>query len=348
MLTNLLQPLLLARVVSGVAMTGLAVYGASVAWTIVRHWRLSSLAEGQLALERRAELVAAVVQITLVFALVNLALTVLAGDRLADAIAGAMCAWGVFASTSAGFPSLAVSWAVAAAAALWVVWHRVDLRMTRATLTRGKFAALLGLTPLLVADLGLATAFVLELDLSVVSSCCSASLDGGGGSAFLRGAALDGPVGRGLTGAAVGIAAALAAGLVAARKRPSAGVAYIAAALSALGLGLGIPAIVGYVAPHAYGTPGHTCPFCLLHGEVGGIGWPLFGALFAASVLGAAVGLVQGLLPRASEPAQARSLQRRLGAWAAAGWVTVVVLGGWPVLRWTMQTGGAPLFGGAG
>lgn len=346
LLTNLLQPLLLARVVSGIAVAALVLYGVFIAAQVVRHWRVASLAEGQLALERRAELVATIVQAALVLCLANLALTVVAADHLADAIAGAMCAWGVFGSTAAGFPSLAVTWAAAAAATLWVVVHRLDLRMTRATLTRGKFLALFALAPLLLVDLGLATGFALELDLSVVATCCSASLDAGGGSPFLAGALLDAPVGRGVAGALAALLAAGAAGALAARRRPGRAGAFLVAGLSLLGGVLALPAVTGYVAPHAYETPGHACPFCLLHGDVFGIGWPLFGALFFATVLGLAVGLVEGLAPRVSEPEEARSQTRRLAGWSAASWVTVLVVAAWPVARWAVLTSGAPLFGG--
>jgi len=45
---------------------------------------------------------------------------------------------------------------------------------------------------------------------------------------------------------------------------------------------------VGVVAPYALATPGHLCPFCLLHAQGGWLGWPLFGALFAGTVTGLA------------------------------------------------------------
>lgn len=347
MWTNLLQPLLLARVVAGLAAAALALVGLVAAGRIVAGWSAAGArSEAQLALERRAELVAAIVQVSLVFALVGLGLTVLAADRLAHSVSGAMCAWGVLASTRAGFLALGTSLGAAAATALWTVWHRLDLRMTRPTLTLAKFRSLFFLAPLVVVDFVVALTFALELDLSVVATCCSVSLDEAGGSAFLRGAAVADPTRLGAVGAGL---AALALGLAAlAARRPSPGRAWSAATASAAAAAASLPAITAYVAPHAYETPGHACPFCLLHADVGGLGWPLFGATFAAVVLGLGLGVVEAGVRRASEPPLARALQQRLGASAAAAWGLALALAAWPVVRWYLATGGAPLFGGAG
>ena len=65
MLTNLLRPWILARLLSGAAVLALVIYGAVVAWRVLKHWRVGKSSEGQLALERRAELVATIVQVAL-------------------------------------------------------------------------------------------------------------------------------------------------------------------------------------------------------------------------------------------------------------------------------------------
>jgi len=107
-----------------------------------------------------------------------------------------------------------------------------------------------------------------------------------------------------------------------------------------------VPAIVVVVAPYAYETPNHLCPFCLLHADVWGLGWPLFAALGAGWVLGAGIGVVQAHRRRSGEPEQAEALSRRLATAAAICWLTVLVVGAAPIVRWTLVTGGASLFGG--
>jgi hypothetical protein len=339
---NLLRPWILARLLSGAAVVALCVLAVWVAWRVLSHWRIGRSSEGQLALERRAELVAAIVEVALFVAVVNLALTVLAADRLTHSIRGAMCAWGVFDASPWGFWALGTSALVAVACALWVVLHRLDLQLERPTLTRRKFAALFGIAPLVALDLGITAAWALDLDMQVVASCCSVGLDDAVGAGET---ASGGP--REL---AAGLALATGLGAAGAGlwlwRRPARSAAIGAGVASAFAAAAAIPAVLWYVAPHAYETPHHLCPFCLLHADVGGLGWPLFGALFGAAVTGLAAGLVETQRRASGEPARVSAMTGALGKWSALLWLSTVLLGAAPVLRYAWVTGGASLFGG--
>lgn len=321
----------------------LCLFGAMVAAKVLRHWRVGASNEGQLALERRAELVAAVVQVALVIAVTDLALTVLTADRLTHSIRGAMCAFGVFDANPWGFIALASSAAVAAACALWMVLHRLDLSLARPTLTKRKFVALLFLAPLLAFDLYATAKWALELDMQVVASCCSVGLDDAlGGTSTADGGprALSGWVALGAAGCA-----SLAGTMT--WRRPGTVLAYLTALLSGVAAVAAIPAILWVVAPHVYETPHHLCPFCLLHAEAGGIGWLLFGALFSAAVTGLALGVVESQRAASGEADRIGAMQRQLGGWAAVGWALTLILASAPVIRYALVTGGASLFGGA-
>ena len=341
MVTNLLRPWILARLLTGGAAAILLVVATLTAWRVLRHWRVGATTEGQIALERRAELVATVVQAALAMTIGGLVLTVLGADRTAPAIRGAMCAYGVFASTDGGFLALATSALASFACAMWLVVHRLDLRMPTPTLTRGKFLALFSVAPLVWLDLWVASRFALRLDLEVVASCCSSGLDSA--RQTIQGAGADGAYTPFLF--AVGATAAAAGTAFWARRRPHHASAWTAAVASLVAAAASVPAILGYVAPHVYESPAHQCPFCLLHADVGAIGWPLFGALFAGTVVGAALGLVSALERRAGDASQSQALRRRLGGAGAIAWAIVLVLTVTPVLRFTLTTGGASLFG---
>lgn len=341
MLTNLLRPWILARLLSGVAALALVVYGTVVAARVLRYWRIGQTTEGQLALERRAELVAAIVQVALSIAILDLALTVLTADRLTDSIRGAMCAYGVLDASGWGFVALALSALSAAACALWVVLHRLDLKLRAPSLTKRKFAGLFVIAPLLALDLFATLRWALDLDMQVVASCCSVGLD----SALASGGAAG--AGPHALSAMLGLATVLVAAICAlwAWRRPTRFAAYAAALTSLVALAAALPAILWYVAPHAYETPHHLCPFCLLHADVYGIGWPLFGALFGAAVGGLALGLVESQRG-AAEADVITALERRLGGWTAVGWVATLLLAAFPVVRFAWVSGGASLFGG--
>ncbi|MCC6875613.1 MAG: hypothetical protein IT378_15005 [Sandaracinaceae bacterium] len=341
MLTNLTHPWLLARLLSGASAAVLAIVGLAVAYKVLRFYRVGATSEGQLALERRAELVAAIVQLALVLGVVNLALSVLAADRRAGSVRGAMCAWGVFDASAWGVPSLAASALVALGGALWLTLHRLDLRLETPRLTRAKFIALLVVAPLVVIDLLASTAFALDLDRSVVASCCSLGLDSvveaTGASGGARGLAAALALGGGSLAAALGLAL---------RVRPRAWMSWGAAFLSAITLAVALPAILGYVAPHAYETPSHLCPFCLLHADVHGIGWPLFALLGLGSTAGLSLAALELARKKAGAPEQVAALARSLGLSSAIGWLGAIVLGALPVVRYAWITGGASVFGG--
>ena len=177
-LGNLLRPLFLARMLSGLAAALLCTYGARIALQVLRLYRVGRSSEGQLLLERRAELAATVVEVALGIGVLNLALSVVAADRLAPEIQGAMCAYGVFGAGEGGFLALGTTAALALGCALWIGLHRFDLRLRQPTLTRAKFLGLLLLVPFFWADLVLTFRFITDLDLAAVASCCSLSLGG--------------------------------------------------------------------------------------------------------------------------------------------------------------------------
>lgn len=344
MIRNLVDPWILARLVMGVAVSLLLLHAVRVAVRVLKHWRVGETNEGQLALERRAELVATIVQAALVVAVGSLALTVLVADRLTGSIRGAMCAWGVFASTQWGFAAVATSALAAAACALWVVLHRLDMRLHAPRLTRAKFLALLVVAPIVWVDLITTIRFASALDLDVVASCCSTTLDSGvaafGASDF----------GRSRTTLALLAAAAAVAAIATAawaRRSPGAASAWSAALSSLVAFALSLPAILYYVAPHVYETPHHLCPFCLLRGDVGGIGWPLFGAIFLGTVLGVGLGVVEASRRASGEPEQASALERSLARWVAVAWITALVVAVYPVARFAIVSHGASLFGAA-
>jgi len=106
-----------------------------------------------------------------------------------------------------------------------------------------------------------------------------------------------------------------------------------------------LPAILWYVAPHAYATPHHLCPFCLLKAHVGGIGWPLFGALFSAATLGVALGVVEVSSAASGEPEQAAAMKRTLGLWTAVAWIITISVAILPVARYLVLSGGVPVMG---
>jgi hypothetical protein len=322
---------------------GLFARAAQTSWRILRHFDVARSTEGQLALERQAELSSTLVRVATVVQVALLALSMLAGDRLSAAIRGAMCGYGVFHATPWGFRSLCVTAATAIAAGVVSELYALDARARTFDLARPLAVATLVLAPIAAIDFGLAAAFALDLDLSVVASCCSVQLD-----AIAAGVAGPGGLGTSARVVATGgaaLAIVLSIGLAGlASRRPGSALIVAAGAASLVSFPLAVAATVLEVAPFAFELPQHVCPFCLLRSNVLGIGYPLFGAILLAVVwgLGAALG---ALLSRTESSRSALILfaQNRLRREAVA-WIVVVVLGALPVAHYALVSGGGSLF----
>lgn len=342
MSVNLLNLWLLARLVQAAITAALGLGGGLLGGCIAWRWRAGQPGEAQLALERLAELAAAVMQVALLLQVFGLALSLFVTDHLVGGIRGAMCAFGVLASTRSGFPGLAAGTVTALVCALWMLLHRLDLSLESPVLTRRKFAALLVVAPLTLVDFLLAVRFASELDFSVIASCCSVWLDD---------TAVNEKAARLVVSPNLAASTALATALLAAgaalllRRRPGRATAILVAASSLAAAVAAVPAVLGVVAPYALATPAHLCPFCLLRAQAGGLGWPLFAALFLGTVAGLGVGMVelQGLPGPARE--HARRFQRRLAGWCSLGWISALACGSWPIVRFLIRSGGVSVFG---
>jgi hypothetical protein len=341
---NVLEPWILLRLAAGLVAVVLFTRAARTSLRILRRFDVARATEGQLALERQAELSATFVRVGAVLQVVLLALSMLAADRLSAGIRGAMCAYGVFHATAWGFRSLAATALTAVAAAVVTQLHALDDRVRSFTLARPLAIMTLILAPLAAIDLGLACAFAFDLDLSVVASCCSVQLDAV--AAGVAGPASQGASARDVAtlGASVGVALAIALAVVASRK-PRLLLVVASAGVSLAALPFALAAAVLEVAPHAFELPQHVCPFCLLRPMALGLGYPLFGAVFLAVTwalgAGGAALLAHGRADAraAFEPFARERLRRGAVAWAAA-----LALGALPIARYAIVTGGASLF----
>lgn len=327
------QGWILSRSLAAMFAIVLVLYGCRTALRLLRSWHVGASNEGQLVLQRRAELVATLVSAGLGLTLLGLVITLIGADRQSHTIHGAMCAYGVFSGTEAGFLSVGLSFGTALACAVWLVMHRFELRLRTPTFTRAKFLALFALAPLVVADGLVFLRFASRLDLSANATCCSASLGSSGADIFGVGGG-GGELFFGVFLATTLITIALL--LAGVRYR---GAHYLAALSGGASLLTGLVATMRYVAPHAYETPHHTCPFCLLHGVYAPFGWALLAAFFVGVTLSTSAALLAFLGRRAGEPEVTLDARRALARRGALAWALAALLAAAPVVRYLILTG---------
>jgi hypothetical protein len=340
---NLLEPWLLLRLAAGLVTVVLFTRAASTSLRVLRHFHVARATEGQLALERQAELAATFVRVATVLQVGLLALSMLAGDRLSTAIRGAMCGYGVFHATPWGFRSLAATAITAVAAGVVSQLYALDARLRGFDLAGPLAIATLVLAPLAAIDFGLACAFALNLDLSVVASCCSVQLD-------TVAAGIGGPQGLGegarrvsVVGAVVSVAISVVLGFTVAR-RPRMPFIVATAVSTLVAIPFALATTVLEVAPHATEVPQHVCPFCLLRPSVLGLGYGLFGAILLAGTWGLGAGL--GALVSRTEASRAALVEFARGRLKreAIAWLVACGIAAAPIVRYAVVSGGASLF----
>ncbi|MEO8874897.1 MAG: hypothetical protein ABI461_04855 [Polyangiaceae bacterium] len=343
LLLNLLEPWILLRLVAGLVVVGLFVRGAITALKVIRRFDVADMSEGQLALEKQVDLASTLVRVATVLQVASLALAVLAADRISHGIRGAMCAYGVFHANEWGFRALFATLGVAVVGGIVAQAYALDAKLPRLELVKPLAWLTVIMAPLAIADFVLTSTFLLNLDLSITASCCSVQLDS---AAAGNGGFASGPRAVVSLVAPVVVLVAIALALIVSKNPKRARVAF-SGAFSIIAMPVAIAAAVLEVAPYAFELPQHVCPFCLLKGDVLGIGYPLFGAILLATMWGGGA-MLSAFLARRLSDEQSKSIfepfaRTRLRREAIA-WGVVLVVGAAPILRYAALTGGGSLF----
>lgn len=271
---------------SALSCLALLVAGHS-ALAIVRGFDIRSGSERQLALERRTYLVSTVVTCAFGFQLLSFFLFLFTADLLHPLFPGAMCAAGVLNGNRFGYPALLLKGVTFLLAGTWLILNAADNRGYDYPLLRKKYLFLLAILPFVLAEAAVQALFFLGLDPGVITSCCGAlfSPERSGVPSWLGGA----PPLASLAGFYLGVAACLGAGLYF-RKHGRGGYLFSLASLASFFLSA--VALASVISLYVYEMPSHRCPFCLLHGEYGYVGYLLYLGLLGGGVAGAGVGLL--------------------------------------------------------
>lgn len=288
----------------------LGLYAALQGMRILLRWQPESASEEQLELEKRSYLVSTLVQYALAFQVLSLLLFVATADYLASFISGAMCAFGSLNSNDYGFRALWIKVAAIFAYSSWLVVNHIDSKAEDYPLVRFKYALLLLILPLLLADIYLEVRFYTGIKADVITSCCGSALR-----------SLENPYGFVavkfpgelamliffLTGTVALVALFLH--LRTSRHALIAGFAVLLAFLSSL-LGM-FTFLSPYFNVVLFGLPTqHRCPFEVLRQPA--VGYPLYALLFTGGISGFLVALVELLKRKPSLRKNAARLQRSL------------------------------------
>ncbi len=307
--------------------------------SVLRNWDLSSLGPQQLRREQRTVLVSAWMTLLLASQGLSLLLFIFTADGLSSQFTGAMCAVGTLNVNPFGFPALLSQIAGFFLATVWITLNAVDQRSPGYPLTRAKHAFLIAILPILFLTFALELTFFLNLNPSVITSCC--------GSLFSETQnTVSGDLAGWTAGRAIpafftmGVITLLSSAWTGWRGRGAVWLGVVS--FPAFGVALG--GVISFVSLYVYEHPGHHCPFCLLKSEYGFVGYLLYVPLFTATgtSLGAAALSLLGRRATREAAFLERTVRatRVLGKAAFTGYALFYLTAAWHVV-----TSGLRLFG---
>lgn len=285
----LMSPPVLA--LNGVSLTVslMMLMAAGFALQLVRHWDITSGSERQLGLERRTYLISTLVTWCFAAVVVSLPLFIYNAEQMATQFTGAMCATGVLNAHPLGWPTLFLKILVFFAGATWLMLNRLDNQAPDYPLIRVKYWMLLGLLPIVGLETGIQFSYFLGLDPDVITSCCGSLFSAGGLGVAATVSAME---------PAWSLAALYSSGMTLLgmgtwhgwyARHGRSGLAF--SLFAVLAFVAAIVGIVSAVALYIYEHPQHHCPFCILKGGHGFMGYWLYLPLFTATALALGVGV---------------------------------------------------------
>jgi hypothetical protein len=321
------HPAIIGLFLSSILIVFMVLYCSFYGIRIVRRWDILSGSELQLTLERRTYLISTFLSYIFGFQLLSLFLFIFTADQLHPFFVGAMCAAGSLCANSYGYPVLLLKILNFFMAGLWLILNHADNQAPDYPLIRKKYIYLLVLAPFILTEAVLQAMYFLQLNPSIITSCCGTlfSAEGTGINSDIGAfpAALMKMIFFG------SMTVTLASGIYYCMQEKG---AWLFAGLSALSCLISLLSILSFISPYIYELPTHHCPFCLLQKEYGYIGYPLYLALFAGSILGVGVGVLMPFRNIQSLSETIPATQKRMALAAVVLFAVFTIIVAWQMI----------------
>ncbi len=323
----ILHPAIIALLFSSVIIAALLLYSSLIGVRILLRWDINSGSELQLGLERRTYLISTILAYAFGFQIISLFLYIYTADSIHHLFVGAMCAAGTLNLNSYGYPALLLKITTAILAGLWLILNHTDNQAYDYPLIKKKYALLLLLTPLFITELTLQTMYLLKLNPNVITSCCGSlfSSDAEGIAADL--AALPSIPMKYAFYASMTLTAGVGLYFILKGK-----LAKIFALLTGGTFLVSIAAIISFISLYFYELPSHHCPFDILQGDYGYVGYPLYISLFTGAIAGTGTGLLALFRKIPSLQLTLPSIQKKLVLVTLTCFVIFTLIVTWQIL----------------
>jgi hypothetical protein len=281
------HPLVIALYVASILTSFMVLYASCFGMQILRRWNLHSGSETQLGLERKTYLISTLLAYLFGSQLLSLFLYIFTADHLHALFVGAMCAAGSLYVNGFGYPTLIVKIATFLFAGLWLILNYVDNRGYDYPLIRKKYAFLLVAAPLIIVEMVLQANYFLRLKADIITSCCGSLFSSSSSGLASEISAL--PATPMKVAFYLTVFLTVASGLSFYWKGRG---GYLFSLMSGVTFVVSILSILSFISLYFYELPTHHCPFCILQGEYGYIGYPLYLTLLGGALSGMGAGIL--------------------------------------------------------
>lgn len=287
----ILHPTVIANLLSSYVGSFMLVYAAYYGMQIIRHWNIESGDELQLILERKTYLISTLLSFVFGLQALSLFLFIFTADSLTNLFVGAMCAAGTLNVNEFGYPTLMLKIVNFILAGLWLVLNHADNQGYDYPLIKKKYLLLVTVAPSIVLETLLQSAYFLNMEPNVITSCCGSLFSGEGGQSSdgLGSDIASLPVMQMMAIFYIAMATTLISGLIFYFKRIG---GYFYSALSFITFVISLISIVSFISLYIYELPTHHCPFCIIMEGYHYVGYVLYVLLFGAVVSGIGVGIL--------------------------------------------------------
>ncbi len=186
-----------------------------------------------------------------------------------------------------GYPSIVLKIINLLAAGIFLIVNFVDNSAPDYPLIKKKYVFLLAITPLVLAENVTLSSYFVGLDPNIITSCCGSLFSEGARSISSEIVSLPPRfMGPAFYGA---MAASVVSGCTVYFKGKG---VYLFSVIMTLGFMVAVLSTISFISPYIYELPTHHCPFCILQGEYGYVGYPLYAALLGGAVFGLGAGAI--------------------------------------------------------
>lgn len=321
-----LHPGVLALMIGSFLTTAMVCYCARIAVTIIRNWDIRSGSERQLKMERQTYLISLVMSYALGFELLSLFLFIFTADAISPLFVGAMCAAGSLNVNEFGYPALVLKIIDFLLSGVWLIVNTTDNRAADYPLIRIKYVLLLCIVPFLLAETITQAAYLIRLKPDVITSCCGTIFTTDTQTTLSELIRLP----RALSQTVFLLSMAITLGLGLMFVFTGRGSAWYSLS-TLISFPVSVMALISFISIYIYELPTHHCPFCLLHSEYGGIGYPIYVFLLSGTVCGLGVGSLAPFRRIPSLCGIIPGIQKKLAGVSVVSLSMFLIIAGWAI-----------------